>query len=106
MKHEIGGEGKGREGNEVLFLCVAKKRRCEVGKRKEEREYKGLVVRRASISAIAVVLSFEEMADIVARRKKRGFRDRGQQKKIEEETQCYNSKSRHKIWELLKRPFW
>ncbi len=76
-----------------------------MGKRKEEREYKGLVVRRASISAIAVVLSFEEMADIVARRKKRGFRDRGQQKKIEEETQCYNSKSRHKIWELLKRLF-
>ncbi len=57
MKHEIGGEGKRREGNEVLFLCVAKKRRCEEGK-KEGREYKGLVVRRASISAIAVVLLF------------------------------------------------
>ncbi len=106
VKHEIGGEGKRREGNEVLFLCVAKKRRCEVGKRKEEREYKGVGCQKASISAIAVVLLFRRNGGYCCESQKRGFRDRGRQNKIEEETQCFNSISRHKIWELLKRPFW
>ena len=69
-------------------MCGEKKE-VRSGKRKAGREYPRVRCQKASISAIAVVLSFEETADIVARRKKRESKSRGQQNKIDEETQCF-----------------
>ena len=96
-----------KEGRETRsYFCVWRKKGGAKWEKKRREGIQGVGCQKASISAIAVVLLFRRNGGYCCESQKRGFRDRGRQNKIEEETQCFNSISRHKIWELLKRPFW